>query len=144
MPSTLSDIRAAFEHYIDSYGPILPGEKEEKEVKTVAPIIKAEPTPPVPDRRMSENVYDRISGLIPSELPIANMQTLAELEAYVASATLIDLDTTRINPVFGVGRADADLMVIGEHELTRNVSLWLADSVFTHLQLLDCEHNLCC
>jgi DNA polymerase len=42
------------------------------------------------------------------------MTTLAEVEAYVRNTVLIPLDETRINPVFGVGNPDADLLVIGE------------------------------
>ena len=41
-------------------------------------------------------------------------QTLSEVEEYVRTTTLIALDETRINPVFGVGHPGADLMVIGE------------------------------
>jgi len=42
------------------------------------------------------------------------LETLKEVEEYVRTTTLIALDETRINPVFGVGHPDADLMVIGE------------------------------
>ncbi len=42
------------------------------------------------------------------------MTTLEEVEQYVANTVLIELDKTRMNPVFGVGDPNADLMVIGE------------------------------
>ena len=42
------------------------------------------------------------------------MTTLDEVEEYVRNTVLIPLDETRLNPVFGVGDPNADLMVIGE------------------------------
>ena len=58
--------------------------------------------------------YDRIAALIPADSPLRDFQTLAAVEEWVAKTELIELDKTRLNPVFGVGNPDADLMVIGE------------------------------
>ena len=58
--------------------------------------------------------YERVHALIPRDSPLLGMTTLVEVEAYVRNTVLIPLDETRINPVFGVGNPDADLLVIGE------------------------------
>lgn len=58
--------------------------------------------------------YARIHALIPAQSPLRDMSTLDEVEAFVRDNALIPLDKTRKNPVFGVGNAEADLMVIGE------------------------------
>ena len=58
--------------------------------------------------------YARIHALIPAQSPLRDMNTLDEVEAFVRDNALIPLDKTRKNPVFGVGNAEADLMVIGE------------------------------
>lgn len=71
------------------------------------------PTESTPSPRM-ETPYDRINALIPAGSPLLGMNTLEELQQYVATTQLIDLDKTRLNPVFGVGNPDANLMVIGE------------------------------
>jgi len=60
------------------------------------------------------DVYARIAQLIPGDSPMVGMRTLDEVSAWVASTELIELDATRLNPVFGVGNPEADLMVIGE------------------------------
>jgi len=60
------------------------------------------------------DVYARIGGLIPEDSPLRGFTTLDEVRAWVADTELIELDATRINPVFGVGNPQADLMVIGE------------------------------
>ena len=61
-----------------------------------------------------ESPYDRIAGQIPADSPLHNLDGLDAVADYVRNARLIDLDETRLNPVFGVGHPDADLMVIGE------------------------------
>lgn len=58
--------------------------------------------------------YERIGSLIPSESPLHNMATLEEVSAYVSNTVLIPLDESRINPVFGVGNPESNLLVIGE------------------------------
>jgi uracil-DNA glycosylase len=60
------------------------------------------------------DVYERIAAAIPETSPLRSLHTLAEVEAYVAETVLIDLDASRLNPVFGVGNPTADLLVIGE------------------------------
>lgn len=58
--------------------------------------------------------YKRIEALIPPGHAVLSLESLADLAQYVAETVLIPLDQTRKNPVFGVGKPDADLMVIGE------------------------------
>ncbi|MEZ4700560.1 MAG: uracil-DNA glycosylase [Rhodothermales bacterium] len=70
--------------------------------------------PETPPRAQDGSPYKRIEALIAPTSPLHAMTTLDEVRDYVASTVLIPLDTTRINPVFGVGNPHADLMVIGE------------------------------
>lgn len=58
--------------------------------------------------------FKRIHDLIPGDSPLRAMTSLAEVEAYVRDTVLIPLDELRINPVFGVGNPEADLLVVGE------------------------------
>lgn len=62
----------------------------------------------------SGDVYGRIEALIPEDSPLRSFATLEEVQAWVAATELIELDRTRIKPVFGVGNPQADLLVIGE------------------------------
>ncbi len=105
MPTTLSDIRAAFEHQIEVYGPEL---QQDHQPDTAPEEDQIESTV------MIQSGYERIKALIPSASPLHHLDTLSDVEEYVRKTTLIALDETRINPVFGVGHPDADLMVIGE------------------------------
>lgn len=70
--------------------------------------------PRVPTLITQSDMYDRIAALIPSDSPMHSMTTLQEVSDYVANTHLIELDKTRLNPVFGVGNPDANLLVIGE------------------------------
>lgn len=90
MPSDFDDIRAALEHQMALYGDLV-----------------------LVDDAVSDP-YARIAALIPADSPLHAMSSLEEVSAWVAGTELIDLDRTRKNPVFGVGHAEADLMVIGE------------------------------
>ena len=63
---------------------------------------------------LSLSPYERIAGLIPEDSPLHSMTTLEEVARYVTETELIPLDKTRINPVFGVGNPQSDLLVIGE------------------------------
>lgn len=56
----------------------------------------------------------RLEALLPEDSPLRDMDSLDQVEAYVRENVLIPLDETRLNPVFGVGNPEADLMVIGE------------------------------
>ena len=103
MPTELDDIRAALEHHIAVFGPLLVAPEQE---------TTADLTPPT--MNPSENPYQRILSLIPADSPLHGMTTLQEVRDYVAGTELIELDKTRINPVFGVGSESANLMVIGE------------------------------
>ncbi len=58
--------------------------------------------------------YERIASLIPHSSPLRGFESLREVRSFVESTVLIPLDETRLNPVFGVGNPEADLMVIGE------------------------------
>jgi len=60
------------------------------------------------------NPYERISAMIPADSPLRAFSTLEEVENWVSKTELIELDKVRLNPVFGVGNPNADLMVIGE------------------------------
>lgn len=67
-----------------------------------------------PTMDTSLSPYERIIGLITPESPLHDMQTLEEVASYVANNVLMPLDETRLNPVFGVGNPNSDLLVIGE------------------------------
>ncbi|WP_228350174.1 uracil-DNA glycosylase [Rhodocaloribacter litoris] len=70
--------------------------------------------PVAPDEDPALSPYERIAALIPPESPLRRMNTLDEVARYVAETVLIPLDAQRLNPVFGTGDPNADLMVIGE------------------------------
>ncbi|PEN12555.1 uracil-DNA glycosylase [Longibacter salinarum] len=57
---------------------------------------------------------ERIEALIPDDAPYKDIDSLAELEKWVAENTLVPIDEDRKNPVFGVGDPNADLLIIGE------------------------------
>jgi len=67
---------------------------------------------PLEDKTLSPDA--RIHALIPDESPLRQMNSLDEVEQYVRHTCLIPIDESRLNPVFGTGSAEADLMVIGE------------------------------
>ena len=112
MPDLLAEIRAAFEHQIEVYGPLLQGDTPPGPPKSRQRPLRESRVDA--DAAMNESAYDRIKGLIPGNSLLHMHQTLSEVEEYVRTTTLIALDETRINPVFGVGHPGADLMVIGE------------------------------
>ena len=58
--------------------------------------------------------YERIEALIPEGHPLREMDTLDEVEAWVAGNELIPIDKERINPVMGTGDPHAGLMIVGE------------------------------
>jgi DNA polymerase len=57
---------------------------------------------------------ERIEGLIPDDAPYKDLDTLDEVEQWVAQNPLVPIDEDRENPVFGVGDPDAGLLIIGE------------------------------
>lgn len=69
---------------------------------------------PVPEPPPPTSPYARLEALIPDGHPVKACKTLDEVEAVARNTVFIPLDETRINPVFGVGRPDADLMIVGE------------------------------
>lgn len=60
------------------------------------------------------SAYERIVNLIPEDSPIRGIDSLADLQTYVETRTLISLDQSRQNAVFGVGDPKANLVIIGE------------------------------
>ncbi len=97
---------------------------------TMAPGSPSLPSPDISDSTMpnqdlfgneinplhdpSLSPYERIKSLIPADSPLHNMHALEEVATYVANTVLMPLDEGRLNPVFGVGNPESDLMVIGE------------------------------
>ena len=78
--------------------------------------------PPVPDLFGSSvpaddaalSPYERVAALVPPDSPLATMDSLGEIYDWLSTTVLIPLDETRIKPVLGTGREDADLMIVGE------------------------------
>lgn len=130
MLDVLQVLRSVFEHEIAVNGRYLPlgrpetvaqmasalPELDRTKETTVTPMappnLFGEPEDPANDPSLSP--YQRIEALIPEGSPLHSMTTLDEVEEYVRNTVLIPLDETRLNPVFGVGDPNADLMVIGE------------------------------
>lgn len=83
---------------------------------STTPAVEALPRvqPDASSRVVAQSPYERINALIPQDSPLQGFSTLAEVEKWVASTELIELDRTRTKPVFGVGNPEADLLVIGE------------------------------
>lgn len=117
MSNELEQIRAALEHQLALYGDlvIMPtgDEREQKPSPPSQPRPAVSPDPE-PSKKTTDSVYERIEALIPEGSPLRELDRLEDVRAWVASTELIELDRTRINPVFGVGNPHADLMVIGE------------------------------
>lgn len=107
----LDDVRNALQHEIELGGPFVvlpdaepvPSEGETSEGAASKDEVTSPATP-----------WDRLRAEIPAASPLHEIDSLGELEHYVATTTLTPLDETRTNPVFGVGNPEADLMVIGE------------------------------
>ncbi|NND72124.1 MAG: uracil-DNA glycosylase [Rhodothermales bacterium] len=92
LKAEVRELKTAIEDAVAIAGPIAILDKE--------PAAPREPHP--------------ISAQIKEDSILHTFDTLARVEKYVAETVLIPLDETRINPVFGVGSANADLMVVGE------------------------------
>lgn len=88
------------------------GERKETSIDMPTLDLFGEAVDPSQDQSLSP--YERIEALIPDDSPLHGMETLEEVFDYVKSTVLIPLDEARINPVLGTGKADADLMIIGE------------------------------
>jgi DNA polymerase len=58
--------------------------------------------------------WERIKSLIPEDAPYRDMETLAEVEAWMDATVLVPIDAQRENVVFGTGDPDANLVIIGE------------------------------
>lgn len=69
---------------------------------------------PAPADEPARSPYERIAALVPPDSPLAAMDSLGEIYDWLARTVLIPLDETRIKPVLGTGREDADLMIVGE------------------------------
>jgi DNA polymerase len=92
---------------------------EQETVLQTAPEPQKEPVQNEPEATTAtpatgDGVYERISALIPEDSPLRGMSSLEEVQTWVAATELIELDRSRINPVFGVGNPQANLLVIGE------------------------------
>ena len=57
---------------------------------------------------------ERIEGLIPDDAPYKDLDSLEDVEQWVAQNPLVPIDEDRENPVFGVGDPEAGLLIIGE------------------------------
>ncbi len=143
MLDALLELRQAFEHEQALAGPFVPlgfrrDTKHLKEPASVQADIERvntgtpvsldlpdaiEPIEPTMDlfgnkKPISEDPtrspYERIEALIPDDSPFKGMKTLDEVREYMATHVLVPIDEKRINPVFGVGPENADVMVIGE------------------------------
>ena len=128
MSDLLSELRDTIEHQIEAFGPLVFEDSSEAnetaairekatrdqgaEAPASAGLFGLDPVEKAPAEGLSP--YERIASLIPPTSPLKGFVTLEELRSYVASTVLVPLDETRINPVFGVGNPNADLMVIGE------------------------------
>lgn len=125
MPHLLQAIRQILEQEQALFGPLLLLD-DPRPAPAPAPAAFPEPASdsmanydlfgkqidPTEDASLSP--YERIEALIPSGSPLHEMNTLEEVEQYVADNILTPLDKTRTNPVFGVGDPHAGLMIIGE------------------------------
>jgi len=128
MPDWLQSVRTLLETEIETAGPYFStryGEESDSSPEPGAVPVDGEtsaravseaavggvPAPAVPE---GLSALPRLEALIPVHSPLRAMQSLGEVEQFVASARLIALDETRLNPVFGVGNPRAELMVIGE------------------------------
>src|SRR5690606_31332655 len=112
--SILQEIRTILEHEVRIAGPLVylpPLSPQTRESMPHRDLFGDEPDA---EADVSLSPYARIHALIPTDSPLHSMNTLDEVEAYVAKTVLIPLDEHRTNPVFGVGNPDADLLVIGE------------------------------
>lgn len=69
---------------------------------------------PDPSQDPTLSPYERIESLIPEGHPLHEMTSLEEIRDWLAETVLVPIDENRINPVLGVGPADADLMIVGE------------------------------
>lgn len=108
-------LRSALEHHVAVYGRYdLVSPEAGTGVSESPPVAAATVVSEPPADPGSDAPYARVFSAIPSDSPVRALATLAELEAWVRDTVLIELDETRLNPVFGVGNPEADLMVIGE------------------------------
>ena len=67
-----------------------------------------------PSKDPSRPFWERMQALVPKDSPLAAMQSLEEIKAYVDTTVLVPIDEARQHAVLGVGDPDADLVIIGE------------------------------
>ena len=85
-----------------------------------AQIPSPDPMPEPPAHRLETVVetarspFVRVVDLIPENHPVRRIESLEGLGEWLARTVLVPIDAERTNPVLGVGRPDADLMVVGE------------------------------
>jgi uracil-DNA glycosylase len=113
-----SEVRRFLDFQRDLGGAFLPGSPEPETSHTAPVAVSADDAPETHKDLLSpvvtESPYERINALIPPGHPLLEMEALEEVNAWVAANELIPIDAERINAVPGIGRDDADLMVVGE------------------------------
>jgi DNA polymerase len=132
MPTLFDQLRDAVEFEAAIAGPVVPLDREgrtadepprEATIRPPGSKAEVESRPHVATDRQgaqpteTEGLPVGLAALhsrIPTDSPIRALANLDALKTWVAETELVPIDGTRTNPVFGVGRPDADLMVIGE------------------------------
>lgn len=69
---------------------------------------------PAPADDAGRSPYERVAELVPPDSPLAEMDSLDEIRAWLQDTVLVPIDAHRLKPVLGVGPEDAGLMVVGE------------------------------
>lgn len=118
MQNDLADIRRALEHQITLYDRFVRAQDQPAaamlSVSVGGDLPSGHDEHPVQTSPELTDPYRRIAALIPPDSPLVALNSLQEVEAYTAKTHLIAIDRERLNPVFGVGNPEADLLVIGE------------------------------
>lgn len=118
MRDLLRDLRHIIEHERELYGSLLPLDPDASLPPDASDASMANydlfgnQVDPAEDPSLPP--WERIEALIPDDVPYKDIETLDEVEAYLADTVLVPIDEDRHNPVFGVGDPEADLVIIGE------------------------------
>lgn len=114
-PDLIRAVRSALDFQREIAGDWLPlGEEEPPERRETTESQPGEASTSDRGSQASSSPYQRIEALIPESHPVRHVHSLDELRAWLGATVLVPIDESRLNPVLGVGRADADLMVVGE------------------------------
>ncbi len=114
MRGILDELKGALELEIALGGNIVPVEMTRESAPQPVPDEPAAVPPADSLFNASSSTSSRFDALIPDGSPLHDLTRLSDVEEWVASTVLIPLDEIRLNPVFGVGKPDADLMIVGE------------------------------